>query len=89
MRGRRCVAPRLQPGADGVGRVYLHTTKQPKAAALLLHNDLLRFYRDQQLPVAAVLTCADSTSLIAAVVVNDLLKEHCIAPISLTICDSY
>ena len=52
-------------------------------------QDLLRFYRDQQLPVAAVLTCADSTSLIAAVVVNDLLKEHCIAPISLTICDSY
>lgn len=35
---------------------YLHTTKQPEAAALLLHNDVLPFYRDRQLPVAAVLT---------------------------------
>ena len=56
---------------DGLGRVYLHAvvdtygsyafgylhpTKQPEAAALLLHNDVLPFYHDRQLPVAAVLT---------------------------------
>ena len=56
---------------DGIGRVYLHavvdtygsyafgylhSTKQPEAAALLLHNDVLPFYRNRQLPVAAVLT---------------------------------
>jgi len=35
---------------------YLHPTKQPEAAALLLHNDVLPFYRDRQLPVSAVLT---------------------------------
>lgn len=35
---------------------YLHTTKQPEAAALVLHNDVLPFYRDRNLPVTAVLT---------------------------------
>ncbi len=35
---------------------YLHTTKQPEAAALVLHNDVLPFYRDRNLPVMAVLT---------------------------------
>lgn len=35
---------------------YLHTSKQPEAAALLLHNDVLPFYRERSLPVTAVLT---------------------------------
>jgi transposase InsO family protein len=35
---------------------YLHTSKQPEAAALVLHNDALPFYRDRNLPVTAVLT---------------------------------
>lgn len=35
---------------------YLHTSKQPEAAALLLHNDVLPFYRERGLPVDAVLT---------------------------------
>lgn len=35
---------------------YLHTSKQPEAAALLLHNDVLPFYRERGLPVTAVLT---------------------------------
>lgn len=35
---------------------YLHTSKQPEAAALLLHNDVLPFYRDRNLPVSSVLT---------------------------------
>ena len=56
---------------EGIGRVYLHTvvdtygsyafgylhtTKQPEAAALLLHNDVLPFYRDRRLPVSALRT---------------------------------
>lgn len=55
----------------GVGRVYLHavvdtfgsyafgflhTTKQPEAAVAVLHNDVLPFYRERDIPVAAVLT---------------------------------
>jgi transposase InsO family protein len=55
----------------GVGKVYLHTvvdawcsyafgflhtSKQPEAAAVVLHNDVLPFYRQQALPVQAVLT---------------------------------
>lgn len=35
---------------------YLHTTKQPEHAALLLHNDVLPFYEQQGLTVQAVLT---------------------------------
>jgi transposase InsO family protein len=35
---------------------YLHTTKQPEHAALVLHNDVLPFYQEQGLPVEAVLT---------------------------------
>lgn len=55
----------------GVGKVYLHslvdtfgsyafgflhTGKQPEAAVALLHNDVLPFYRDKEIPVAKVLT---------------------------------
>ena len=55
----------------GVGKVYLHTvvdaycsyafgflhtSKQAEAAAVVLHNDVLPFYRQQGLPVQAVLT---------------------------------
>jgi len=55
----------------GVGKVYLHTlvdaycslafgflhpSKQPEAAAAVLHNDVLPFYRAKGLPVQAVLT---------------------------------
>ena len=55
----------------GVGRVYLHTvvdtygsyafgflhtTKQPEAAAAVLHNDVLPFYREKDIPVKTVLT---------------------------------
>lgn len=55
----------------GVGKVYLHTvvdaycslafgflhaSKQPEAAAAVLHNDVLPFYRKKGLPVQAVLT---------------------------------
>jgi transposase InsO family protein len=55
----------------GVGKVYLHTvvdawcsyafgflhtSKQSEAAALVLHNDVLPFYRGHALPVQAVLT---------------------------------
>lgn len=55
----------------GIGRVYmhavvdtyssyafgfLHTSKQPEAAATVLHNDVLPFYRDRGLPVKALLT---------------------------------
>jgi transposase InsO family protein len=55
----------------GVGKVYLHTvidaycslafgflhaSKQPEAAAAVLHNDVLPFYREKGLPVQAVLT---------------------------------
>jgi transposase InsO family protein len=55
----------------GVGKVYLHAvvdtfgsyafgflhvSKQPEAAVAVLHNDVLPFYRDLDLPVGAVLT---------------------------------
>lgn len=55
----------------GVGRVYLHavvdtygsyafgflhTTKQPEAAVAVVHNDVLPFYRENELPVEAVIT---------------------------------
>jgi transposase InsO family protein len=55
----------------GVGRVYLHAvvdthgsyafgflhvSKQPEAAVAVLHNDVLPFYRELDLPVGAVLT---------------------------------
>jgi len=55
----------------GIGKVYLHTvvdtysshafgflhvSKQPEAAAAVLHNDVLPFYRDVGLPVQAILT---------------------------------
>ena len=55
----------------GVGAVYLHslvdtfgsyafgslrTGKQPEAAVSLLHNDVLPFYREKQIPVSKVLT---------------------------------
>jgi len=35
---------------------YLHTSKQPEAAALVLHNDVLPFYQQHGLTVDAVLT---------------------------------
>lgn len=41
-------------GSYGFG--FLHTTKQPEAAATVLHNDVLPFYADRSLPVNAVLT---------------------------------
>jgi transposase InsO family protein len=55
----------------GIGRVYLHAvadtfgsyafgflhvSKQPEAAVAVLHNDVLPFYRELDLPVGAVLT---------------------------------
>jgi transposase InsO family protein len=55
----------------GVGKVYLHAvvdtfgsyafgflhvSKQPEAAVAVLHNDVLPFYRNLDLPVAAILT---------------------------------
>lgn len=50
----------------GVGKVYLHAvvdtfgflhvSKQPEAAVAVLHNDVLPFYRNLDLPVKAVLT---------------------------------
>jgi len=35
---------------------YLHTSRQPEAAALVLHNDVLPFYQQHGLTVGAVLT---------------------------------
>jgi len=35
---------------------YLHTSKQPEAAALVVHNDVLPFYRACDLPLKAILT---------------------------------
>lgn len=55
----------------GVGKVYLHTvvdtygsfafgflhtSKQPEAAVAVLHNDVLPFYQDRELPIAKILT---------------------------------
>lgn len=34
----------------------LATSKKPETAALLLHNDVLPFYREKRLPVSALLT---------------------------------
>ena len=39
-----------------VAFALLHTTKTPEAAATLLHNDVLPFYQDRDLPVGAILT---------------------------------
>ena len=35
---------------------FLHVSKQPEAAVAVLHNDVLPFYRELELPVKAVLT---------------------------------
>lgn len=35
---------------------FLHTTKQPEAAVAVMHNDVLPFYREKELPVEAVIT---------------------------------
>ena len=35
---------------------YLHTSKQPEAAALVVHNDVLPFYQAHDLTVGAILT---------------------------------
>ena len=35
---------------------FLHTTKTPEAAVAPLHNDVLPFYRNHELPVGAILT---------------------------------
>lgn len=35
---------------------YLHTSKQPEAAALVVHNDVLPFYQAHDLPLKAILT---------------------------------
>lgn len=35
---------------------FLHVSKQPEAAVAVLHNDVLPFYRNLDLPVGAVLT---------------------------------
>ena len=35
---------------------YLHTSKQPEAAALVVHNDVLPFYQARDLPIKAILT---------------------------------
>lgn len=55
----------------GVGKVYLHavvdtygsyafgflhTSKQPEAAVAVLHNDVLPFYQEKDIPVTAVIT---------------------------------
>jgi transposase InsO family protein len=41
-------------GSDAFG--VLHVSKQPEAAVAVLHNDVLPFYRELDLPVGAVLT---------------------------------
>jgi transposase InsO family protein len=41
-------------GSYGFG--FLHVSKQPAAAVAVLHNDVLPFYRELDLPVGAVLT---------------------------------
>ncbi len=35
---------------------FLHTTKRPEAAVAVLHNDVLPFYQDRDIPVGAILT---------------------------------
>jgi transposase InsO family protein len=64
----------LMGSLKGIGRVYLHAvvdtygshafgflhvSKQPEAAVAMLHNDVLPFYRNLNLPVGAVLTHND------------------------------
>jgi transposase len=41
-------------GSDAFG--FLHVSKQPEAAVAVLHNDVLPFYRELDLPAGAVLT---------------------------------
>jgi transposase InsO family protein len=63
--------PFLVGTLNGIGRVhlhavvdtfgsyafgFLHVSKQPEAAVAVLHNEVLPFYRDLDLPVGAVLT---------------------------------
>lgn len=38
------------------GFAFLHTSKRPECAVAVLHNDVLPFYKDRDLPVTAVLT---------------------------------
>ena len=35
---------------------FLHTTKRPEAAVAVLHNEVLPFYQDRDIPVGAILT---------------------------------
>ena len=42
--------------ASGRPWSFLHVSKQPEAAVAVLHNDVLPFYRNLDLPVKAVLT---------------------------------
>ena len=35
---------------------FLHTTKRPEAAVAVLHNDVLPFYQERDMPVGAILT---------------------------------
>lgn len=35
---------------------FLHTTKQPEAAVAVLHNDVLPFYAEREIPLSALLT---------------------------------
>ncbi len=35
---------------------FLHTSKRPECAAAILHNDVLPFYSEREIPVDAVLT---------------------------------
>ncbi len=41
-------------GSDAFG--FLHVSRQPEAAVAVLHNDVLPFYRNLELPVKAILT---------------------------------
>ena len=41
---------------SSVGFAFLHTSKEPEAAAALLHNDVLPFYQQHQVPVQTILT---------------------------------
>jgi transposase InsO family protein len=42
---------------NSYGFAFLHTAKQPEAAVDLLHNNVLPFYQERQVPVTAILTC--------------------------------
>ena len=41
---------------SSLGFAFLHTSKEPEAAAALLHNDVLPFYQQHKVPVQAILT---------------------------------